>query len=499
VIAGRAGLAILLAVAAISACAGPFPRSGPPAANPVVQENARSDRATDWYRPPSPTGIAAYPITTSVPAGGSLQIAVSTTSQSYTIDVFRMGWYAGAEARHMRTVTGLRGENHGQWRPNTFGVQDCPTCTYDRDTGLLQLDWPVSYTLALPASWISGDYVVRLTTNDGRTAYVPFVVRDRRPSTVLAVFPVNTYQAYNEWGGKSLYSSNSFGPPTLGVGSNAPAALQVTFERPYADDQASAKADYRTVSFLERQGYDVTYATSADLDRDRTLLAGHRVVIMVGHDEYWSRGMRDAVESGRDRGLGVLFLSGNSMYWQVRYGADAQGRDHEVLICYRTASIDPDRRTNPALVTVRWVEPPVSDSPDSVIGGLYTGRVLARPTTWVVAATAPAWLLLGTGLQAGSSIAGLVGIECDGVVTAQNHPFGWEASHPPADMVIVSASPVVTASGSAMVSNTIYYRTARGGQVFSVGTWSWQEFLSGPGRSQAVVRMTDNVLRRFGA
>ena len=498
-IAGPPRLAILLAVAALSACSGPVPRSGTPAANPVVQENARPGRAADWYTPPSATGMAAYPIASSVAVGGSLQIAVSTTSRSYSIDVFRIGWYGGAGARLVRSVRGLRGENHGQWQPNTFGVQDCPTCTYDRETGLLQPDWPVSYTLALPASWTSGDYVVRLVSDDGFTGYVPFVVRDPRPSAVLAVLPVNTYQAYNEWGGKSLYSSNSYGPPTLSVGGNEPAAVQVSFERPYAQDQASAKADYATVSFLEREGYDVTYATSIDLDRDRTLLAGHRVVVMVGHDEYWSRGMRDAVESGRDRGLGVLFLSGNSLYWQVRYGADARGRDHQVLICYRSESIDPDRHTNPALVTVRWVEPPVSDSPDSLIGGLYTGRILARPTAWVVASTAPPWLLQGTGLVTGSSIAGLVGIECDGVVTAQNHPFGWEASHPPPGMVIVSASPVVTASGAALVSNTIYYRTAGGGQVFSVGTWSWQDFLSGPGRSQAVVRMTDNVLRRFGA
>jgi hypothetical protein len=482
----------------LGACSGPpFPGSRT-AANVIAQENAHGGLA-DWYTPPASTGIAGYTISTSVEVGGSVPISVSTTSRSYAIDVFRMGWYGGAGARLMLHVGGLPGANRGKWEPGTFGVQSCPTCTYDSNTGLLELNWPLSYTVAVPASWVSGDYVARLTSDIGRTAYVPFVVRDRRPSAVLAVFPVNTYQAYNEWGGKSLYSSNSDGPPTISTGANEPAAVEVSLERPYANDQAGAKKDYETVSYLERQGYDVTYATSMDLDGDRSLLSGHRVVVLVGHDEYWSRGMRDAVESGRDRGMGVVFLGGNDVFWQVRYGADAQGRDREVLICYRTAAIDPDAHTNPALVTVRWIEPPVSDSQDSLTGTLYTGRVLPAPTAWVVAATAPGWLLQATGLRAGSSIAALVGKECDGVVTPRNHVLGYDAARPPRGLVIVSDSPVVTEDGTALVCNTVYYRTAGGGQVFSAGTWNWEDFVSGPGRSQAVVRMTDNVLRRFGA
>jgi hypothetical protein len=116
----------------------------------------------------------------------------------------------------------------------------------------------------------------------------------------------------------------------------------------------------------------------------------------------------------------------------------------------------------------------------------------------VVAPTAPAWLLQGTGLQPGSSIADLVGLECDGVVTKTSHPFGWQASHTPASLVIVSESPVVTASGVPLVCNTVYYAVSGGGQVFSAGTWSWEDFLDGPQQDANVVRMTENLFSHLG-
>jgi hypothetical protein len=350
----------------------------------------------------------------------------------------------------------------------------------------------VSYTLRVPANWVGGNYVLRLTAPQARTAYVPFVVRDTRPSAVMAVMPVNTYEAYNDWGGKSLYS-NSFGPNTSGVGSNAPAALQVTFERPFSNYATQVRLDYETVGFLEREGYDVGYATSVDLDRDPHLLAGHRVFLSVGHDEYWSWGMRDAVESARDRGQDAVFLSGNDVYWQVRYHPGRGGRDHEVMVCFRDASIDPVSATEPSRTTVRWVDEPVNRAQDSLTGTIYLGESLPRTMKWIVAATAPDWLLAGTGLGSGSAVNDLVGRECDGVVTKTSHPYRWQSSRAPASLVLVSDSPVVTASGKSLACNTVYYRSASGGQVFSAGTRAWQDLLTGPGTNKAVVRLTANI------
>ena len=492
---------LALVVATMCACTGTStPHARGPAAgndNPIVREN-RMLGQTDWYRSPSPTGVAGYATTSSVVAGGSLDIAVSTTSPTYSIDVYRIGWYGGAGARLLLSVHGLAGDDHGQWQPGTFGVQDCPTCTYDAGTGLLQPGWPVSHTLRVPADWVSGNFVLRITTSDALTGYIPFIVRDRRHSALMAVMPVNTYEAYNVWGGKSLYS-NSFGPRTVGVGDNAPAALKVSFERPFANYQNDVRIDYETVRFLEKEGYDVGYASSVDLDSDPRLLLGHRVFLSIGHDEYWSWNMRDAVESARDHGIDAAFLSGNDIYWQVRYEPGVNQQDHEILVCYRDASIDPLSAADPSRTTVRWVDPPVRRAQDSLTGSVYTGNSLARPTSWIVASTAPAWLLEGTGLEAGSAVPGLVGLECDGVVTKTSHPFGWQSSHPPPSLVPVSQSPVVTALGWSLVCNSVYYRADGGGQVFSAGTRAWQDFLEGPDANPAVIRMTENVFRRLMA
>jgi hypothetical protein len=463
--------------------------------NAIVRENQqRGDPG--WFLRPTTTGISGYATATSVAAGGSLGIAVTTTDPTYTIDVYRIGWYGGAGARLMLAVPGLPGSNRGSWRQGTFGVANCPTCTYDTPTGLLELHWPVTYTLRVPRTWLSGNYVARLSTAQAHASYVPFVVRDSRPSAVLAVMPYNTYSAYNVWGGKSLYS-NSYGPPTHGVGDNAPAGLKVTFERPIAGYDVYVKVDYETVGFLEREGYDVSYATSVDLDRDPALLRGHRVFLSIGHDEYWTEAMRNAVEAGRDEGMNVVFLSGNDVYWQARYEPGSDGDDRSVLVCYRDASIDPLAATAPGLATVRWVDPPVSRAQDSLTGTLYTGRILPEPAPWVLAATAPAWLVAGTGMRAGDAIPGMVGVECDTAVETNSHPYRWDASAAPRSLVLVSESPVVTASGQALFCNTVSYEMAGGAKVFNAGTWSWQDFLTGPGANPRVVRMTENLFARF--
>jgi hypothetical protein len=345
--------------------------------------------------------------------------------------------------------------------------------------------------MTLPRSWISGDYLVHMTTPAGDIASAQFVVRDdRRPSQVLAVLPLNTYEAYNNWGGKSLYPSNSMGPATVALSPFAGAATEVSFERPYTSIDR-IRQDFETVAFLERDGYDVTYATSVDLDRDPNLLAHHRIFISVGHDEYWSRDMRDRVEGARDRGMGIVFLGGNDVYWQVRYRAGANGDERAVLVCYRLAAIDPLAQTDPARTTVRWSEPPLDQPESSLTGTVYTDPILDAPATWLVAKTAPAWLLAGTGLAAGrSSIAGLVGVECD----------RYDPQLPvPATLVVVSDSPVVKMGGVHTRCDTVYYTAAHGGQVFSAGTWNWEDFLFGRQQDSAVVGMTRNLMAHFGA
>jgi hypothetical protein len=199
--------------------------------------------------------------------------------------------------------------------------------------------------------------------------------------------------------------------------------------------------------------------------------------------------MRDRVERARDAATSLLFLGGNDVYWQVRYGTGASGADHSVLICYRSASIDPIAAADPADATVRFADPPLNRPQTTLTGTTYTDPIIKQPADWVVATSAPAWLLAGTGLVAGSTIPGLVGFECD--------RFDPNLPVPP-ELVVVSSSPVVK-SGRASHCDSVYYRAQHGAQVFSAGTWSWEDYIDGRNQTAGVVAMTNNLLHRFGA
>src|SRR5262249_8200308 len=144
---------------------------------------------------------------------------------------------------------------------------------------------------------------------------------------------VNTYQAYNHWGGQSLYSLGDASGKVL-----QPRDYVVSFDRPY--DRGLGAGDYfyweyPMVRWLERNGYDVSYSSDADLDATGpTRLARHRAWLMVGHGEYWTEAMRDHLESGLAHGLSLGFFSGNEIYLRVRYLSDRNG-PRRVIMCYK--------------------------------------------------------------------------------------------------------------------------------------------------------------------
>src|SRR5205807_7488832 len=138
---------------------------------------------------------------------------------------------------------------------------------------------------------------------------------------LLVQVPANTWQAYNDWGGRSLYS-----------GPNEPAGYRVSFDRPFAGghdaafrgEQAPLAIEIQVVRFLERNGYDVAYQTDLDTDRDPASLLTHRLVMVAGHDEYWTKTIRDAFDAARDRGVNLAFMGANIGFWQMRYEDDRQ-------------------------------------------------------------------------------------------------------------------------------------------------------------------------------
>jgi hypothetical protein len=363
------------------------------ALNPIQQENALPGTSSwgngDW----PDAAVQGYASETSVAPGETLHLHVSSPGD-YRVEIFRLGWYGGVGGRLVTCLPGCLQYEAGN--PQRVPVPD-------PSTGELSLSWPVTDTLEIPADWVSGYYLARLVPADGSArGTVPFIVREGtgHRSPILVEVPVNTWQAYNSFGGKSLYDFNS---------TSLVPANRVSFDRPYlwqaAGDQPVSKWELPVVRFLEREGDDVSSATDTDVDRDPAILLRHRVVIVAGHGEYWTKGMRDAFEAALAKGTNLAFLGANIAYWQVRY--EDGGR---TMVGYKSAA---DPEPDPALKTVlfRDLVPP---RPECSLLGVqhYTGSYDWPRADYRVVAAGDPWLA-GTGLTAGSVVTGVVSREHD--------------------------------------------------------------------------------------
>jgi hypothetical protein len=157
-----------------------------------------------------------------------------------------------------------------QGGPVAVGPQAVPAPT--ADTGLVECRWPVTFTLATDPTWTSGVYLVRLQRDDGKQSYAIFVLRaDERKGVAVAQASFTTYQAYNAFGGRSLYD----GP-----------AQKVSYDRPFAEGNGSGqyfRYEHALVKWAEACGYDLTYLTDLDVDRAPALLLGQKLFLAVGH------------------------------------------------------------------------------------------------------------------------------------------------------------------------------------------------------------------------
>jgi hypothetical protein len=373
--------------------------------NPIVTENQQA--GTDQWQIPTAgfqvaddnaNQVKGYASAPSANKGGSLSFFVTVTPvQTFTITFYRMGWYGGLGGRLIMQTAPISGMTQGP----------CPTV--DTATMLIACTWSSSYTLAVPTGWTDGAYLAVLSNAQGYQNYVPFVVRDdARQASFLYQQPVNTYQAYNNWGGRSLYTFNSSGSRR---------AYKVSFDRPYAAD---GSADYfgwevYTVQWLEQSGYDVTYSTDVDADVNRGRLRSFVGVLVPGHSEYWSKSMFDAAQNARDAGVSLGFLGSNDLYWQVRYESSSSGAANRVLVCYKTdespSPADPITPSNPTLTTTQWREPPVNRPEQTLMGVQFTsqtGNTWDNTVTYVVTNSSN-WVYANTGFSNGTGVPRLTG------------------------------------------------------------------------------------------
>jgi hypothetical protein len=512
VVVNRFWASLLIAMAVLVAIVSCTHADDPPRENQVAAENALpGTSAWTLTNPATNREIEGYASATSIARGGSISFHVSTSSPTFQIEVFRMGWYEGLGARRVAGPTTVAG-----------GLRPVPTA--DPATGLVDCDWPVSHTVVTDSTWATGVYLARLTAaGSGKQSYIIFVVRDDvGRHDILFQLPVTTYQAYNYWGGKSLYP---WGSEAWGSAS-APAGVKVSFNRPYAAGTSplapsgigagdfltnvqpvatgypisAAGWDYNMVRWLERDGYDVAYATSIDTHTSPVLTHGPKVFMSQGHDEYWTWQMRDNVEAARDAGINLAFFSANTSYWQIRLEpSPATGAANRVIVCYKSAAADPyssdTDQSNDRFVTGPFRLPPVSRPEERMKGSQYIRDPVDGD---MIVTDASHWVFHGTGLANGSRLTGLLGYEVDG-------RFGGE----PANTATLTSTPVVNEPNGqpGQYSQMTYYTAGSGAGVFSTGTiqWSWglDDYNTPAIRtsrlSSAAATITRNVLDAFGA
>jgi hypothetical protein len=467
--------------------------------NPIVLENQQPG-STGWEIDFGRSGsdavgqIKGYPSATSVNKGDNITFHVSVNpSQTFTIDVYRLGWYGGLGARLMQHIGPLNGIRQ-------------PSCPVNATTGLIECQWAPSHTLTVPASWTTGVYIAILTNAQNFQNQLTFVVRDdSRVGTIVYQQPITTYHAYNDYPydqatGKSLYAFNSYGPNTIG-GSRA--AVKVSFDRPFSGDgdcqpwgHCVLAQEAAFIRWVERSGYDVTYITDIDTHTDGARLLNHRALISPGHDEYWSKQMFDAVVAARDTGVNLGFFSANTAYTQVRFEPSSTGVANRVMVCYREPDLDPI--SDPALKTVNFRDAPVNRPEQTLVGVMYTNQVAAdaqgRYARYVVQ-NSTNWVYNNTGFRDGDTVVGLVGYEADRLFSEFPGPTAVADTY-----TLLSRSPF-SASGGSDYGNSSIYQAPSGAWVFGSGTINWGYALDSYGGANIVdariQKMTQNILDRF--
>lgn len=473
---------------------------------PVVQtaawvrsENSRPGSAEWAARGQAiPHVLEAYADTVSAQAGDTVTLYVSCQDPSFSVAAFRMGWYGGLGARLI-------------WRSSTLSGQTQPSPTLGPATYTVSCAWAPSATIAISPDWPPGDYLLKLTTSSAQVRYVPLTVRDdsSRASYVI-MNSVTTWQAYNWWGGYCLY----YGPAHAGSIYTGPHGAAgkvfanrsrvVSFDRPYPHDWAYGAADFignelPMVMLAERLGLDVTYWTDVDLHRRPELLAQHRALISLGHDEYWSASMYEGALAASKAGVNLAFLGANACFRHIRFEPSALGADRQV-VCYKVASEDPLYGVDNTEVTSDWPEPPSSRPESLMIGNMYQSNGVAAD---MVIVDPGSWVLDGTGLAAGDHLASLIGPEYD----------GYDPAVPsPPNLSLIAHSPVNGIGGVPGYADMTWFSRPGAGGVFATGTNWWVTKLGDnagafntalvgapiPGVTSALIRITENVLGVLG-
>ncbi len=436
---------------------------------PTIAEERLRPGTDDWDVPQDPAvwdRVRGFASRTSIQQGEPFDLFVSTGAQTFTATAYRMGAYPGGKAGRLVWSSGPQA-----------GVRQ-PGPRTDPSTGMRDAPWAPSLTVPTGADWMPGQYLLKLTSTDGGQSQVPLVVRDDTYDAPVHIQQdVTTWQAYNRWGGASLYEGDQ-GRSSV-----------VSFDRPYdRSGQGNFLGGvYEIGALVESLGLEVTYSTSLDTQARPRLVGRHRVWISPAHDEYWSPEMRHGVEAARDGGTNLMFLGANCCFRRIRFQDSPLGPNRQV-VNHRTVAGDPVAQADPSRATTSWREAPDAEPESSLTGTYYESNPVDAP---MVVVAADAWMFEGTGVQDGDSWPHVVGNEYDRVTL--------EVPTPPT-IEVLAHSPV-TVRGRRSYADMTYYTAPSGAGVLSAGSIWFERQVQpgGTGYRAQIIAMVTNVLHAFAA
>jgi len=446
---------------------------------------------------PRPLFVEGYAGSVSYAPGDDLTLHVSTSATEFAVEITRLG----AAPKTVLSAKGIKGSEH----------------PIPEDASAMGCRWPAAWSLRIPADWQTGYYHVTMRAQDRGGKFVHrntrtaegscyFVLRAAEPgkaTKILLQLSCNTYNAYNNWGGFSLYGYH---------GNSGNQGHRVSFDRPASSQFSNWEQPF--VEWAERNGYVLDFAANSDLEFHPEILKAYRLVLSVGHDEYWSAPMRDHLERFIADGGNVAFFSGNTCCWQVR--SEAGGR---ALTCWKqNYHSDPvyQERKGYALLSSLWSHHLVQRPENQLTGvgflwgGYHRSHGQFMDGSGAYAVHRPEhWLFAGTDLKRGDAFGGkdtIVGYECDGcqIIWKDGLPYPTGTDGTPKTFEILGTAPAKWHPDDCQwydqwengrEGNAVLGTYTNGGTVFTCGSTDWAHGLRGG--DPVVDRITRNILTRL--
>jgi hypothetical protein len=352
--------------------------------NTTWDQNTPLRFSADFSRRKEVPRVEGFASATSASCGAKVSLT-TFGSKKFELGIYRMGFYDNMGARLIRT-----------------------------------LDSPKSITV--DSTMPPGQYLLKLRSKNRQASFIPLVVKSSAPNELTFVSSVMTWQAYNQWGGSSLYKGAD--------GLRESKATAVSFERPYDGDGAGQfrYMEQPLIVLAEKLGLDINYVTDIDVDQNANIFQNSKSIVLGGHSEFWTKIMRQRYDDAVAQGKNLIVFGGNTGYaFTSLEGVQLKGR-----------------------TPYRDLENPESLLLGSQFFALGIRKELVSNNVWPFSV-----------LGKDAHIAGIYGYEADTAMGTVG----------PGVQVLARA--VISPTEKGFVAMSTYYKASSGAAVMNMGTNGW--------------------------